>query len=76
MDLAHLSKHWTKHVEHELTQLFASMGDSWVPHSLVDLADSDSNESVAHVNHATNGLKRGMDASGMAANDRYQPRHH
>lgn len=71
MDLAHLSKHWTKHVEQELTQLFAVMGDSWVPHPMVDEQD----DTMLNTNITTGGLKRGMDASGAAANDQ-APLHH
>lgn len=65
MDLAHLSKHWTKQVEQELTQLFAVMGDSWVPHPMVDELD----DTISRPDITTDGLKSGMDASGIAANE-------
>lgn len=62
MDLAYLSKHWTKQVEHELTQLFATMGDSWVPHPLADEQD----DLMPTTEQVTEGVRRGMDASGIA----------
>lgn len=65
MDLAHLSKHWTKQVEQELTQLFAVMGDSWVPHPMFDEQDN----AMPNTDITTGGLKRGMDASGAATHD-------
>ena len=72
MDLAHLSKHWTKQVEHELTQLFAAMGDSWVPHPLVEEAE----ENMSPIVPTTDGFKLGMDASGVVTSDHRLPRHH
>lgn len=71
MVFSQLSKQWTKQVEHEITLLFACMGDNWVPAPLNREHDKHSNENT----FVTEGHHNGMDASGIQSTHTNSQRH-
>lgn len=64
MGIAQLSKQLGKNLEHELTFIFATMGDSYLPEAAHTC--SNDHENLAHTQSTPQHRNTGMDGSGLA----------